>query len=368
MDATSTKSKRSRPRWKRRNLAALIFIGECAEGPASACQNGALAVGEEPALEPQGDLDIVAPKGRIAPARAALLRFAPGHKPRISTRATRRPPSERIEVLSGTVIVTPKPKAPLDEALERIARAYNQELKQWEGAPRIADSLATLENLRFAAIGYANALSALRADDVALDNVLLDAMLRSMNEGDRRLKDKEPKETTDLPALPFDDVTEAFFPEITAGEFWPNGAYFIQPSIDRALAVMRLASRGRDYLAGVGADKGGAGNVLARLGVRPPKHILVLACAQLIIACFDDEDVERISSTTFRPGAEASERPPFERFVEKMHEYAVGAEVPDNAFARAMKDTVPEFKRRWAKFKHLSALMRGHADCSETEP
>jgi hypothetical protein len=304
------------------------------------------------------DPDLFAPKGKIARARAALLSFAPDCKPRISAFVARGRQNERVEVPSLSISITLKPRAPLDETIENIARSYNENASRWEIQARLSGTLDALEGLGYAANSFVAALSAVMGDDVALGNLLRDAMLRAENERNRGFECAVTGEVINPPALPFDDVTDAFLPEILSREFWPNAAFFIQPSIDRAQAIARLATRARKGLAGVGPDKGGPEKGLARLGVPPPRNELVTACAWLIVDCFGAEAVKRISRT-LRPRREAlRERTNFEEVVAELHRYAVGAEAPANFFVNAMKKALPDFRRNWAKFKDLPGVKR----------
>ena len=131
---------------------------------------------------------------------------------------------------------------------------------------------------------------------------------------------------------------------------WIDAQDFIAPSIGRADAVSSLARQAHKALAVLGPDKGGGGGALARLLAKSPKEQLIFDCAMVIYACFEDDDVERISSTPYRPGADTKSRPPFEAFVAAMHSYATGSDAPES-FERPLKAGIARFKRAWPKFR-----------------
>jgi hypothetical protein len=290
--------------------------------------------------------DPFGPQGDIAKARAALLAFAPQRKPRLS-----RSPSRglgRHLFMSQPLPVGWKLRAPLDGALLRVATLYNRALAEWEQQPRLAEMITRLEKLRRAANAYAAALSDL--DKITLVSLLQDALVLAERERKSGARDPVPFDMIAPPDLPPGDVIKAFAPEILARVLWIDAPDFIGPSIARAKAVARLAVDACDGLAYFGRDKGGRGGALARLMTQSPKEQLVFDCAMMIYACFDDEDVERISSTPHRPSAATSERPRFEAFVAEMHAYAVGSDSPEN-FERALKAGIARFKREWPEFR-----------------
>ena len=208
--------------------------------------------------------------------------------------------------------------------------------------------ITRLEKLRRAANAYAAALSDL--DKFTLVSFLQDALVLAERERKSGARDPLPFDMIDPPDLPPGDVMKAFAPEILARVLWIDAPDFISPSITRARAVARLAVDAHDGLAYFGQDKGGRGGALARLMTQSPKEQLVFDCAMMIHACFDDEDVERISSTPHRPSAAAKERPRFEAFVAAMHAYARGSDKPEN-FERALKAGIARFKREWPEFR-----------------
>ena len=290
--------------------------------------------------------DPFSPQGDIAKARAALLAFAPQRKPRLS----RSPPRSRDlqRLMSQPLPAGWKFMAPLDGALLTIATLYNRAIAEWERQPRLAEMIARLEKLRRAANAYAAALSDL--DKITLVSLLRDALVLAERERKSGAREPVPFDMIDPPDLPPGDVMKAFAPEVLARVLWIDAPDFIGPSIARAKAVARLAVDARDGLAYFGPDSGGRGGALARLMTQSPKEQLVFDCAMMIHACFDDEDVERISSTPHRPSAAANERPRFEAFVAAMHAYAVGSDDAEN-FERAMKAGVARFKREWPEFR-----------------
>jgi hypothetical protein len=290
--------------------------------------------------------DPFSPQGDIAKARAALLAFAPQRKPRLS----RSPPRSRDlqRLMSQPLPAGWKFMAPLDGALLTIATLYNRAIAEWERQPRLAEMIARLEKLRRAANAYAAALSDL--DKITLVSLLRDALVLAERERKSGAREPVPFDMIDPPDLPPGDVMKAFAPEVLARVLWIDAPDFIGPSIARAKAVARLAVDARDGLAYFGPDSGGRGGALARLMTQSPKEQLVFDCAMMIYACFDDEDVERISSTPHRPSAAAKERPRFEAFVASMHAYAVGSGDAEN-FERAMKTGIARFKREWPEFR-----------------
>jgi hypothetical protein len=274
-----------------------------------------------------------------------LLAFAPDRKPRLA-RGAPRPSSDNP--YEGPLPAGLKRKPPLDGALGTVARRYNAALADWKEQPRMAKTIASLEALRRAATAYAKAFAAL--DEVALPELLGQALMIAESERKRGPREPLPFDIIERTDLPQGDVSKAFAPEITAGALWIDAQDFVSPSIARAEAVGRLAGAARKSLAAHGPDKGGAGGALARLKTKPPKDQLVFDCAMMIYACFEDDDVERISSTPYRPGADTKSRPPFEAFVAAMHAYATGSDEPES-FERPLKAGIARFRRAWPKFR-----------------
>lgn len=202
--------------------------------------------------------------------------------------------------------------------------------------------------MRRAAAAYAKALG--RLDDVALTAALGEAMLIAESERKKGPRDPLPFDMAERTDLPPGDAVKAFTPEIESGTLWIDARDFISPSVARAEAVARLAATTRKTLDFLGPDKGGGGGALARMLTKSPKEQLVFDCAMMIYACFEDDDVERISSTPFRPGADTKSRPLFEAFVAAMHAYATGSDAPES-FERSLKAGIARFKRAWPKFR-----------------
>jgi hypothetical protein len=240
--------------------------------------------------------------------------------------------------------------------IEAIARSYNENLARWERQPRIAGVVETLAALRTAARDYAKALSNLRADGVTLSVFLRDAILRAERERNRGIEDPMTGDVIDPPPLTPDEITDAFLPEILSRKLWLDGSAFIQPSINRAEAIASMAKQASGDVIAVGPDKGGGGNALDRFGLRPPKAVLIWDCAWLIADCFGEEEIKRISPTARLRLSNLREKTNFEEVVAEMHRYAVDTEASDNFSERAMKDTLPEFKRCWAEFKELAGV------------
>jgi hypothetical protein len=288
--------------------------------------------------------------------------------PRIFITAEPRRRRESVDAQTETLAGGREQETPLDKVIEAIARSYNENLARRERQPRIAGMLDTLATLRNAARSYAKALSDLRSDDVTLSVFLRDAMHRAERERYRGFEDPMTGDVIDPPPLTSDEVTDAFLPEILSRELWLDGSSFIQPSIDRAEAIARTAKQASDDVIAVGSDKGGGGGALDRFGLRPPKGVLIWDCASLIVDCFGEEEIRRISRVA-RPRLEnLRRRTNFEEVVAEMHRYAVGSEAPYNFSESDMKDALRKFKDQRPKFERLDGVKWRRSHWSATTP
>lgn len=429
------------------------------------------------------EADPFAPKVDIERAYEALRKITRGLRPWLPTDPTRGPEVGVEDLREGVVA---KPESPFDwlldyhriayrtafeqralevgdrpcaalarvalcEALNLIARDYNEALDDWTNQSTASGTRASLADVRRYAGLYAKSLAEISKNDVALRALLCDALVRAAREtsfasaflsdvalagdlreailradqggdnpitalGDttladilrtsmlrpaadrrkeladlddsvlaatlrdalRRAEDEQKKPLSALDNLtlakqvrdailrmqarmakrnewqaalaaewPHDDVERAFAPEIAAGEVWLERSHFLGSTIERAKAIERLAAKAIEQVSLLSPNKGGRGRALSRMGFHSPQYRLVYDCAWLIGACFGPQGAKRVSSTTDRHG-EGRRKPPFEGFVEAMHQYATGQEAIPNSFGKALRGAVAEFKADWA--------------------
>ena len=198
--------------------------------------------------------DRFAPKGEIRPVREALLRFAP---------AGWRLPFDSC----------------LDSVFQSTARRFNEELAEWNSAPRPNEPSDALGRVAKAAKVLANELDTL--DRYALASLLGDVMIS------RDLRQGKPHD---------DDRSVAFAPEIAADTYWRDGQHFLEPTVARLMALGRIAQQAQRFVDL--RDRGGRATILSKAGVEPPKARLALDCFWVIAECFGYEIASREITTT----------------------------------------------------------------------
>lgn len=284
-------------------------------------------------MAPEPDRYPLAPKGEITAVYDALRPFA-------RVKAVRSKEARTTQRLSETALA---------DRIESIARAYMQALFRWGDLDRetlkkthkratLKMTREALHNVRRSALAFANAVSALDDHPSALGGLVGKAALIALSERARGFQDPFSGETTDPPPFNVDDdlSMKAFAPEISAGDLWSSPANLhwrlLQPTITRTRAIAELAARALSA-----HDRSSPANrqILGLFGGATPKEDLVCECAHLVVECFGEEAVSKITTTPHRPGASVEQRPPFEALVAEMHKYATGSDEPEN-FEKAL--------------------------------
>lgn len=249
---------------------------------------------------PSDDMD--APKGDIAPARAALLRF---------TEAS-------------------SPVADVDAELRRIATLFNRWRRHEGEAPRYKKTAEALARVSRAAGNLASALNEL--DDTGRRLLLGDAQIRGLYTPD---------------AKPKDDIDIAFASEIATMPAWSSDRDFIAPSVARAKALVSQAANVRKKIP---LDKGGPQTSLI-LGRRSAKLAMALECIGSIHLYFGVSGLRKIKATRDDKGG-ANSGPLYAKFVTTVFYYAVGDKYAEgeDGFDKIIKSACRILRRRMSIF------------------
>jgi hypothetical protein len=290
-----------------------------------------------------------APKGEIAPVRAALLAFAPVRDWKL--------PDESV-----------------NPRLKRIATEFNllksMQSGQFRGTleakpVRFPDIVRDLEEVERTAAAFAKAL-------VNLNEYSVKALVGAALARDRARPDEyefiDAETWRVFPAWrdgeprpqPKDDFAAAFGPEIETPK-WRAGETpelaFLNPTIARAVAVARIAKARADNIKSRGPDKGGTSpNISAQIEGKP-KPWLVEECFWLVADYFGERGAAKCTATTVGSRSKP-EPPPFHALLQALVDYAAGesddeegdAHAGERNFGMTLKAVLPELREKLTAF------------------
>ena len=249
--------------------------------------------------------DAFAPKGDIAPARAALLRFATDGRP------TLRP------VIVKTI----------DAVLQIFAEEYNKNRERWRTAPRpraLTSTDGDLFELEKAAIHFAAVLERFR-DNATLADLIAGRTWIRLHGSAPMPQGLTPPSLSELGWL-----TREIAIAYSDGARFDTVADLIAPSVKSVRALATVANSLRRGAGKAPKDKGGARNtVLTRSKFPSPEELLAARCFSAITELFGETRASRATSTPFKPGAKARQPPPFEALLAEMIVFATGDPPPN---------------------------------------